>query len=131
MPIEYEIDTEAGLVRVHCRGSFTIDQMIQHSQRVNRDPRFVAGMNTLTDLREAELVDEVQAIRRYVDHAAELEKLRGSCRWACLVADEAARDLIWSFNLVARSNGVSIETRAFLEEASALAWLMEPEDDDG
>jgi hypothetical protein len=127
MPIHYTIDEAENLIRVTHDGPFTIEEMIRHSQRVNADPRFVPGMNTLTDLREASLADRVEAIREYVAHSAELQKTRGPCRWACLVADEAARDLIDTFDLVARQRGVAIRTRAFRDLAEAEAWVASPE----
>ncbi|MCB1061632.1 MAG: hypothetical protein KDN20_01775 [Verrucomicrobiae bacterium] len=125
MAIDYTIDPEANLIRVNQVGSFSIAEMIRHSLRVNEDPAFVPGMNTLTDLRKASLMDEVAAIRKYVDHSAELAEIRGACKWACLVADESALNLIWSFDLVMRERGIPIRTKAFLDEAEALAWLAE------
>ena len=123
MAIAYTIEPEANLIRVSYEGSFTIAEMITHSLRVNDDPLFVKGMNTLSDLREARLVDDVSAIRDYVEHAIDLKAVRGACRWACLVADEAGRDMIWSFDLVLRDRGGEIETKGFLDESEALAWL--------
>ncbi len=123
MAIDYTIDPEANLVRVTHRGEFTIAELIRHSLRVNEDPAFRPGMNTLTDLREAVLVDDVSEIRRYVEHSEELAKYRGACKWACLVPDEAALNLIWSFDLVTKNRGIPIRTRGFLEVADALAWL--------
>ncbi|MCB1228898.1 MAG: hypothetical protein KDN19_01450 [Verrucomicrobiae bacterium] len=128
VPIEYEIDPGEGLVKVRCSGSFTIDQMIRHSLRVNEDPRFKPGMDTLIDFRHADLADDVEALSRYVDHSSELAQFRGSSRWACLVADEFDSDLIWTFDLVVRSRGIDIKTKAFLDESAALAWLAEPKD---
>ena len=127
MPIDYTIDQDAHLVRVRCVGDLTIDGMIQHSLRVNDDARFIPGMDTLTDMREATLVDDVAAIRNYVDHSAELEQFRGACKWACLVADESAIRVIWSFNLNMSDRGSTIETCGFLEESEALAWLAAKE----
>jgi len=125
MPIHYTIDVEANLVRVRHEGAFTIEELIRHSLRVNEDPRFEPGMDTLTDLRNATLGGEVEAIREYVEHSAELEKERGPCKWACLVADAPAQDVIWTFDLVARGRGISIRTRGFLSLAEAEAWLAE------
>lgn len=125
MPIEYEIDEGEGLVRTRCVGSFSIDDLIQHSIRVNGDPRFSPGMNTLIDFSKAELVDDVEAISRYVGHSKELAAFRGACRWACLVLDESEADLIWTFNLVVQSRGIPIKTRAFYDEKEALRWLAE------
>ena len=130
MPFTYTIDGTVGLVRVQCEGSFTIDEMIAHSLRVNEDPDFVPGMNTLSDLREAQLVDEVAAVRNYLDHTRELETFRGACRWACLVADLSARNLIWSFDLLLKERGSAIEAKGFLEEDEALAWLSESKEEE-
>jgi len=125
MPIRYTIDPGANLIRVAHEGPFTIAEMIQHSLRVNGDPLFAPGMNTLTDLRQASLADRVDAIREYVEHSAELQKARGPCKWACLVADEAARDLIGFFDLVTHQRGIAIQTKGFLDETEAEAWLAE------
>ena len=128
VPFTYSIDIEARLVRVRCEGNFTIDEMIRHSLRVNEDPEFVPGMDTLSDLRNAHLIDEVTALRDYLEHTRELEAFRGPCRWACLVADESGRDLIWTFDLLLRERKSAIRTRGFLEEAEALEWLRQGEE---
>lgn len=125
MPIDYMIDEGARLIRVKQEGPFTIAELIEHSLRVNADPRFSPGMNTLSDLRKAVLADRVEAINDYVNHAAILQQVRGACKWACLVEDETALGLIKMFDLVAGDRGVSIRTRAFLSEEDALAWLTE------
>ena len=102
-----------------------MENLIQHSIRVNGDPRFSPGMNTLIDFTEAELNDDVEAVSRYVQHSRELADFRGACRWACVVSDESEADLIWTFNLVVQSRGIPIKTRAFYDEEEALRWLGE------
>lgn len=123
VPFTYSIDVEERLVRVQCDGNFTIDEMIRHSLRVNEDPDFVPGMDTLSDLRNAHLIDEVTALRDYLEHTKQLEQFRGACWWACLVADESARDLIWTFDLLLRERKSGIRTKGFFKENEAMEWL--------
>lgn len=127
MPFTYSIDVEERLVRVRCDGNFTIDEMIRHSLRVNEDPDFVPGMDTLSDLRNAHLIDEVTALRDYLEHTKQLEQFRGACWWACLVADDSGRDLIWTFDLLLRERNSTIRTKGFLEEEEAMEWLRKKE----
>jgi len=128
MNAEYEIDPTSNLIRVRWNGAFTIDDMIRHSLRVNGDSKFVPGMNTLVDFREGEFEDNVEELRRYVELTLKLEKVRGPCKWACLADDTFFRDLVWTFDLVLKGRGGAIRSRAFRDEAEALAWLDEDEE---
>ncbi|MEM7144859.1 MAG: hypothetical protein AAF591_06965 [Verrucomicrobiota bacterium] len=127
MSFEFKVYPEENLIRMRCEGAFTFEELIAHTERVNADPEFRPGMNTLGDYREASLAGEISGMSDYVDHTVKLGEVRGSCKWAVIVPDESFTDVIRMYDLVSRQRGVDIETRAFCEEDEALAWLKEEE----
>ena len=125
MSFEYTIYPEENLIRMKCSGDFTIPELMEHTLRVNQDPKFQPGMNTLGDYLDAHWVGEVQEMSDYLEHTEMLEKVRGKCRWAILLRTDGGRKLIEMYNLMVRERGIQIETRAFTSEQEALAWLSE------
>ncbi len=120
---EFEISPDENLIRMHCVGEFTIEELIAHTVRVNEHPDFRPGMDTLGDYREAQWIGDPGAITEYVEHTASLEKIRGNCKWAVLTRDESDQRLIGLFDLVNKRRGIQIETRAFDTEKAAHEWL--------
>ena len=59
MPISYEIDSVRRLVLATATGVLTDEDVLQHKQRLAKDPDFRPGMRELSDVRAIErLIDE-------------------------------------------------------------------------
>ncbi|MFV1995817.1 MAG: hypothetical protein ACC661_10305 [Verrucomicrobiales bacterium] len=124
MNFEYSIDVEANLVRTRCTGAFTIDGLIEEMKKIAEDPLFRPGMNMLGDYSEGEWIGEVKGMTDFIDFSEEVKEARGSFKSAVILRDEAARELVTMFDLVARQRDIGMETRGFATAEEALEWLQ-------
>jgi hypothetical protein len=51
VPISYQIDKKAGLIRTKCWGKVLIDEIRDHFQTLAKDPKLVDRLDVLLDLR--------------------------------------------------------------------------------
>jgi hypothetical protein len=52
MPVTYEIDKAAGIIRTNCTGFVAISDVIEHFQTLEQDPDCPKRLDVVLDLRE-------------------------------------------------------------------------------
>ncbi|MFV1995238.1 MAG: hypothetical protein ACC661_07360, partial [Verrucomicrobiales bacterium] len=57
------------------------------------------------------------------DFSEEVKEARGSFKSAVILRDEAERELVTMFDLVAKQRNIGMDTRGFATAEEALAWL--------
>ena len=122
MPIEYQIDHDWELVRTRCSGAVSLQDVIEHFDKLEQDrerPPRLHVLLLLDELETAPRSDELQAVARRIN---KLTTLRfGLC---AIVVD---RDLIYG---IARVFAALAESRfeamqVFRSVTAAEAWLAE------
>ena len=124
MGFEYSIHPGENLIRMRCEGEFYAGDLFAHTERVNADPLFRPGMDTLGDYREAEFADDASAMADILRQTESLSKIRGKCRWAVIAPDSDFIRMVKLFAMVTKKRGAGIESRAFRTEEEAMAWIL-------
>ncbi len=122
MGLRYAIHRERRLVRVVGEGLLTLRQLQDHLLALSEDPRYVAPMLKLVDLRRAALTRLApEDVHAFTDLKACLARHFVAERCAIVVS----RDVDYGIARIhaARSEVSDIETRVFKELAPAVAWL--------
>lgn len=117
----YAFDRENGLIRLKVRGSVTLAEIVTHTERVNRDPRFRPGLNTLVDVSDAIIGGGYTDARRFSAYVRSIEELRGACKWAVVAPGDLNSGLARMAG--ALLDGLQIQMCAFRGADEALAWL--------
>lgn len=121
---EYTIDPRDMIIYALFKGAINSDEMIAHMQRVEADPKFKYGMNTLADLRDADInmnYDTMDKIREY--WVSDFFKKRGPVKLACLISDKQDAVVLDTLNVMQKVPGGRLDLRIFTDRKNALEWL--------
>jgi hypothetical protein len=123
MPISYQIDGTAGLIRTRCWGEVVIDEVRSHFQTLVRDPNLTGRPDVFLDLREMNSLPTADEIREASEIIA---RLPATVRFgACAII--AQRDALYGmsrmFSVFAEQFFSAIS--AFRSAPEAEAWLRE------
>lgn len=122
MPIEYQIDHDWELVRTRCRGAVSLQEVIEHFDRLERDAERPPRLHVLLLLDELETAprsDELQAV------AARINQLTTLRFGLCAIV--VNRDLIYGIARVfaALSESRFESMQVFRSVTAAEGWLAE------
>jgi hypothetical protein len=121
MPVTYQIDRVAGLIRTKCSGDVVIDEVLDHFQALARDPNRPDRLDVFLDLRELTSSPSADEIREASNAVA---RLPAAVRFgACAIV--AQRDALYGMS---RMFGVFVEQffseiNVFRSASEAEAWL--------
>lgn len=121
MKFQYQISRDENLIRLTCSGDISIDEVIDHMNRVHKDPDFRTGMNTIADLSGARLEMSFMEINCYKEFVQKIESVRGNCKWAFYAPHSATHEPDSLFNMVFESS--LIDVRLFKDKAEAELWV--------
>ena len=69
MPITYQIDLQAGLIVTIATGILINQELLEHKQRLSRDPDVRAGMVELSDVRDIDRLEiTAEGVRQFAAH---------------------------------------------------------------
>lgn len=125
MPFAYTIDGDSNLINLQITGSFSEGQIRENIARVNADPKFRKGLNTLADITDARADIGYQQMRQFARYVETLHDVRGECKWAILAPTDVSYGM--SRMLEALTDSPSIHIQAFRSRKQALRWLGLPE----
>jgi hypothetical protein len=123
MSFEYSVHPEENLVRLRWTGEFTIEALIGRMNEMASEGALKAGMNVLGDYREADWIGVVGEMTDYLDYSESVNEARGVFKSAVLIGTEEDMELVTMFDRISHQRGLGIETKGFLGEEEALAWL--------
>ena len=121
MPITFQIDRGAGVVRTKLSGQFSAAEVTAYRDQLLSDPDYRPGMLGFVDCREIESLPSADTLQLLALEIARRQDAVGATRVAVVVASEAAYGLMRMYEVYTAAT--SIKVKVFREEATALAWL--------
>jgi hypothetical protein len=83
MPVTYRIDRGAGLIRTRCAGFVTLEEVLDHFERLTEDPDRPAKLDVLLDLRE---ITSLPSVTQLASVAGAIAEMRSRVRFgACAI----------------------------------------------
>jgi hypothetical protein len=120
MPVVYEIDEAARLLRTRCVGLVTMEEVIGHFDALENDPTCPEHLDVLLNLDDMDTIPDSGNIAGVTKRISELRSLRFR---ACAVV--ASRDAVFGmarmFEVLAESHFTA--TQVFRDTESAVEWL--------
>ncbi len=127
MKSSYKIDDENNLIFAVFKGSPTVEHMINHGNRVNSDPKFRTGMNTIADLTEASIDWNYSDVDKFRSYCISIESIRGECKWALVHGNGATYSTAKLFIIMCEAWRMRIKSRLFSNMQDANNWLRKDE----
>ncbi|MCG3180998.1 MAG: hypothetical protein BIFFINMI_03365 [Phycisphaerae bacterium] len=123
MPVTYQIDKSARLVRVICTGDVDDQQVLALYRRMRADPDYSPGFSELVDQRDVSRLDLTRAgLRSLADLSANREGPPTPFRTAIVAPSDPTFALGRMYELL--SDGATPEeVSVFRDMDAALAWL--------
>jgi len=125
VPVSYDIDKDARLIRTRCYGDVTLSEVLSHFRVLKDDPERPDRLDVLLDLSEMTSSPTADQIRSASDGPKAMQGLLrfGNC------AIMASRDVIFG---MARMWAVFVEplfteVRVFRSSTEAVVWLASQE----
>ena len=121
MPINYQIDKDAGIVRTVARGDVDLEEERRCLEAFLADPDHQPGFGILLDNRERGLPASSDQVRGMAEAYEEHQNTVGDARMAIVVSREVSLGLARMFALL--TERATVETQAFSDINEAEAWL--------
>jgi hypothetical protein len=119
--LAYYIDSAHGLVTTRVSGRLTFSDLVVHIHHLMRDPKFNSDFNSLIVAMDVEAVPPMAAVGTLAPLVRAWSKRRAGVKWAFVLPTEASRAAAESALSDVRLT--TVETRCFVAESAALAWL--------
>jgi hypothetical protein len=123
MPITFEIDTEARIVRATARGDITLEEELACFESFLSDPRFESGFGILHDNRERRSVSSTDYVKGMADAVQKNRAALGPAKVAIVVSRMVSLGLSNMFAIL--TENALIRTRVFWDIEEAERWLAE------
>jgi hypothetical protein len=120
--MRYEIDQEAGLVRIAGSGAVTDQEMVDCVSALRRDPDLQPSMCTLSDMRGIEVAFTADGVARMIQVMEETRDRRDAARAAIVADSNAAFGMGRMFEMRAEDRAQP-RFGIFRDMESAMAWL--------
>ena len=127
MKSSYKIDEEKNVIIAVFTGNHTVEEMINHVNLVNSDPKFRSGMNTIADLTEASIDWNYTDIDKFRTYCISIESIRGECKWALVHNDGASYSTAKIFIMMCEAWMEKIKSRLFSNMQDANSWIRKDE----
>ena len=122
MPMTYEIDTDAGLVRIFGSGTLSDDEMVDCITALRADADLRPDMNALSDMRAIEVGFTSEGIARMLQVLEASDDRRASGRAAVVVSSDVAFGMGRMMELSAEGH-TEPRFRIFRDLGEARSWL--------
>ena len=122
MPVTYEIDKAAGIIRTKCTGPVTIEEVIEHFHVLERDSDCPSRLDVLLDLSEETSVptsDNLMCVTR------EIGRIRGTVEFgncAIVACIDVVYGMLRMFQVFAEE--CFRESHVFRTVSEAEVWLV-------
>jgi hypothetical protein len=115
------IDLQKGIVFSRYSGYIRAKELIEHIKTLRKDPEFHGGLNTIADIRYAELPENYTEIMSLVNFIKSSLEERGEFRLALIITRESTSRTAIVYEAMAEENHV----RLCYDMAEAEAWVMQ------
>ena len=119
--IFFKIDEKRGIVNTTCTGKISLDDLREHTLAVVYDPKFRKGMNTITDIREADFNYSFFTSKSFRDYIRDYEESRGEFKWAIIIDMQKNHSPVQLFHDLAKDGLFSI--KLFENRDDAEKWI--------
>lgn len=123
MKSTFHIDSTQNLVVVRMAGPISVEQETEFIEAVVADPKFKVGMNSITDLTEAEYDWSMQDIDAFRSWVRTHEKRLGPCKWALLSNGGVTLSNAKLFIVLHEIHPNGIRVKLFTNRFDAIKWL--------
>jgi len=117
----YEIKPDQNLILSHCRGGYSLEEIIKCCDAVYSDHLFRRGMNDIIDLSHALVNINYDQVKRLCEYIKNIEKDRGECRIAVVTNDDPVFGIITILKMLTEDSIIHISPFKSHEEAKA--WV--------
>ena len=107
--IDYSIDDKNKILYTYCRGYLTVEDLLSHSDTIVSDPKFNKGMNSISDVSEAEFEYGFTPQLKFIDHLKLRAPIRGDFKWAIIFKRENRSEFLKLFQILASNVMFSIK----------------------
>ncbi len=122
MPVTSSIDPESGIATLTVSGDVPLNEAIEVTEGLYRDPRFQEPTRVLWDLREGSFNWEASEIRIFADF---VKRSRGSGRGRAAILTPSTVEFGQGRMLEVYTEDTSVEVRVWRGHAEARNWLLE------
>lgn len=124
MPIETEFEPANNLIRITYTGEVRPADILQNTLLELQHPDFHPGMNSLSDFSNVKFVEtNFNILNQYKKHMPDIEKARGSCRWAMVSSSLVNFGILRMFEMLNDNN--TIQMKVFRNMDEGRKWLQE------
>ena len=122
MPVTYVVDPERNLIQTSCQGYTTLEEVLEHFDRLERDPGRPTRPDVLLDLTEVTSLPDSDQIRAAANRVGQANRLMRYRACAIVVRREALYGMIRMFEVFARAHFE--RTAVFRNRSDADVWLF-------
>ena len=122
MPIRFDYDEAADIVRCESTGVITVSEMLAYFTALARAPWLRPGMRFLSDARAVRDMPHGEDLRAVATAAVNAARYRGPARVAIVVSAPAIYGAVRQLEAMSAVSGATIEP--FYDADEALEWLV-------
>ena len=122
MPIRFDYDEAADIVRCESTGVITVSEMLAYFTALARAPWLRPGMRFLADARAVRDMPRGDDLRAVATAAVDAARHRGSARVAIVVPGPALYGVVRQLDAMSAVSGATIQP--FYDADEALDWLV-------
>jgi hypothetical protein len=127
LPVDYEFDSVARVVRVTARGAVAAAEIQACYEALALEPWMAPGLGFIVDTRLATSIPGLEQLRTAADASLRAATIIGNAHIAFVVPHAALFGVVRQFSSLTERSGADI--RPFYSAADAEAWLQSPGDD--
>lgn len=117
----YEIKPDQNLILSHCRGVYSLEEIITCCDEVYSDPLFRRGMNDIIDLSHAYVNIDYDQVKQLGEYIKNIENNRGRCWIAVVTNDDPVFGVITILKILTEDSIIHVTPFKSLGEAKA--WV--------
>ncbi|MBM2838107.1 MAG: hypothetical protein HW415_732 [Deltaproteobacteria bacterium] len=122
MPINYRIDLRQNMIWTTVTGILTDGELLEHKQKIVRDPDFRPGMRELSDVRNVEQIDITsEGVQRFVAQDADDVLLLRNHRIAIVAQEDVVFGMARMYAMMTEK--YLGDVMVFRDMEDAIAWL--------
>lgn len=122
MPISYTIDAARKIILTTAWGTLTDADLLEHKEKLNRDPAFTPQMRQLSDIRAIDRLEvTTTGVAAMVAHDSRHPQQRDGHRLAMVVPDDEVFGMARMYQMM---GGSDRPVRVFRNMTEAEEWLL-------
>jgi len=124
--ITYTIDERKKIINTICAGDISLEEFKVHVNSLLHDPKFQSDMDSITDIRDADLDNSFLTFSSLRDHLRMGEAIRGKFKWAIIINSQKDPSAIKLFQTLLQ-DGIFL-LKLFTNKNEAERWICKKSD---